>query len=61
MLQGSLSGDPVDVGSIVGHAVVRVIRDVILMELALPVEHVIHKIGRIAKYLLLGIFNCKAT
>lgn len=61
MLGGPLSSNPVDVSSIIGHAILRVVGDIVLVELALPVQQIVQEISRIAKDLLLGILRCKAA
>lgn len=55
MLDSSLASHEVNIGTIVGHAILRVIRNVILMEFALPIQHIIDELGRVLQNLLLGV------
>ena len=61
MLDGSLASDPVNIGTVIRHTIARVVRDVVLMELALPKQHIIDELGRILQNLLLGILMSKST
>lgn len=61
MLDGSLASDPVNIGTVIRHTIARVVRDVVLMELSLPKQHIIDEFGRILQNLLLGILMSKST
>lgn len=61
MLDRSLAGDPVNIGTIIRHTIARVVRDIVLVELALPKQHIIDELGRILQDLLLGILLSKST
>lgn len=58
---GSHAGGIVKVGTIVGHAVAGIVRDIVLVELTLPVQHIINEGAGVVQNLLLGVLGSKSA